>query len=1410
MGGLFLIERQPKRSAVATIVVLGLIAAMLVSATPSSAEPYDVTDDPAMCVTGQTMEALAGRSVAFLDIDHDGIGDLVVGAPGDDSAGMSSGKVMIYLGDEIKSDPDIEISGSAGERFGFAVARAGDVNSDGIDDLIVGAPGNDTGGIDAGAAYIILGSEDIDDLPERAWDADVVIEGEDARGGLGYSVSTAGDADLDGIDDVLVGIPFAGAGMVDLLYGGSSMDGVTDKTFTGSATGDWFGFSLAGGMNLDGSARPDAVVGAPMSSEKTGEVQIILDPAKAAPKVVTLTGAAEGDEFGASVAVLDFNGDIYGDVAVGAPKAESVGEVTLFYGSALSGKFDGVSDVMFSVGQTGDWFGFSVAGGDPRTDDVGDLVVGAPLNDSAGVDAGRVYVFYGNETADSEHDVIVEGLETGSRFGFCVATGGSASADYSDDNAADFAAGAPYSGDDSEGAAYLYLGILIITPANPEIYGYLLDAVTGEGIGDALVKMESPAYSRSVRTTTNGSYGLTTAISLPTGTYWVNASHDGYLTGSAQHVLASDTRTNVSFDLDRLPVVQGVISDGNATGSLEDALVEVRDAAETLLDSSTTDATGEYYFVVEVEGDITITVTKDYYFDGVIDLALAGNDDITEDLTLDHYPILLITAEDTDGDPIEGVDLSVEIGGELLATGETDASGEETIMVRGTGPAFVNSTRAGYVPDNSGPIDLIANEMESLDIVMDRQPSIYGTIKDDLLEAPVSGAVVDLFVSGSTDVLESETSDSYGSYVFDVVEEGTYDLKVTVTGYLVQYRLDVDVVADEASVVDFWLASDTVPPTSEISDPQPGLLCTTPEVYVHANATDPDGNDILSVALYYSHDGEPYLQWGTADYDAPYVFEFNASEANGDGIYEFYTIALDSAGNEQLTPAKNDTWIIMNSDLPVSEVDALDTYQSEDLFTVSVSGSDPFDVESVELWYSYEGMAFELYGQDDTAPYSWEFTAADGDGEYAFYSILVNGIGQTELPPDEPDASTVLDTTDPTTTISHPVDDSDLDTGVFELGAHVSDDGAGLDYLGYSVDSNDEVLVEIADGQAAYDLAVELDLEDGEHSIVVTAMDILGWQSSDEVTFRVDTTSPSLTILHPSDGTAVNTTNVEVSWTAEDALTGIALTEMRMGSGAWETVVGTSELYEDLDDDVYNVDVRVTDGAGNTATATTTFEVDTIAPTVSITYPVTGSSLGTSSVNVTWTASGGTGSDIDVIEVKMDDGAWVTGAGGSHEFTGLSEGAHSASVRATDGAGNAAVQSVSFMVDTASPSLSITSPDEGLETDSRSVTVTWTCDDVGCGIDRIEVCLDDGTYVSVGTVSEHSFEDLDVGGHTVDVRVYDKAGNTAEASVTFAVTEGGGISALLIGALVIAFVVLAAVAVMLMRRKKEGTPPMVE
>ena len=1334
---------------------------------PARAATYEVTDDPVMCVSGQTENAMAGRSIAFVDIDHDGMGDLVVGSPGDNSEGLSSGKVMIYLGGEIKSDPDIEICGSAGERFGFAVALAGDVNSDYRDDLIVGAPSNDIGGIDAGMAYIFFGVDDIGDLPESASDADVVIEGEDDRGQAGYSVSTAGDANLDGFDDVLIGAPFAGAGQASLFYGGSSMDGTADVTFAGSTSGDQFGYSVAGGMTLDGSAQPDIAVGAPASSSGKGAVQVILSPTKSSPKIVTLTGASIGDRFGTSLAVLDYNDDIYGDVAIGAPGAEDVGEVSICYGSALAGKFDKVVDVSLSVGEPGDMFGLSVASGDPRTDGIGDLVVGAPMNDTGGLDAGRAYVFYGNDSADAVPDVVVQGDEDGARFGLCVATGDASSADYNEDLAADFAVGSPFSGEDSEGAAYLYLGIRVVVPDNPTVYGYVLDSQTSDGLSDALVTIEGPV-TRSVRTTANGSYGLSSTIAVPPGTYWVNASYDDYFTGVGKHVLTLGTSTNISFDLNMLPIVQGVISDGNDTGPMEGALVEVRDASETLLDDLTTDETGEYYFMLEIEGDITITVSKDYYFDGVIELPIAGNDDLMENLTLDHFPILIFEAEDTDSDPIEGVDVTVEIDGELVASGETVDTGEAVIMVPCEGSAYVNATRVGYVPSVNPDEDLSANEITYVSVTMDRQPSISGTIKDALFEAPIQGAAVALFVSGETDVIDSETSDSYGSYAFDVVEAGVYDLRVTAGGYMREYRSAVTVVADEVASEDFWLEADSQPPTSEISDPQPGLVCLMPELTVFANATDPNGNDILAVALYYSHDGKPYRIWGSADLVAPYVFEFDATQAYGDGIYEFYTIAWDCANNKQTTPTANDTWIIMNSGVPVSEVDALDAYQSDETFTVTVTGSDPFGVQYIELWYSYDGEASESYGQDDTLPYSWEFTASDGDGEYAFYSILVNGIAQTELPPDEPDAATLLDTTDPTVTVTSPAVTPPLDDGAVALGADATDDGVGLDYLTYQVDSEDEVVVKIADGESEFTLDVTLDLEDGEHVIVVTATDLLGWESSDEVTFWVDTTDPEVMIVTPVDGSAVNTPDVEVSWTAEDAATGIESTEIRIDGSSWEPVVGTSKLFEDLDDDTYTVELRVTDGADNTATAETTFEVDTIAPTVYITSPEEDALLKTTTVVVRWEQSD-IGAGLDAVEIRIDGGDWETTLTNLTEYTSVSEGTHTVDVKATDLAGNSDTDSVTFEVDGTAPIITVTSPEDGELFAVNTVTAEWTVTDGGTGVSSVEYKLDAEAWVATTASGSADLEDLAEGEHTFSIRAEDNAGNPATLPVQFVV-----------------------------------------
>ncbi|MBK6507305.1 MAG: FG-GAP repeat protein [Ignavibacteria bacterium] len=142
---------------------------------------------------------------------------------------------------------------AAVDYYGFSVASAGDVNADGFDDIIVGAPFNDAGGTDAGRAYIYFGSYVID------YTADVILTGNIAGGRLGYSVSSAGDVNNDGYADVIAGATglSANTGCAYIYYGGSNMNNVADVTLSGQSAGEQFGYSVsnAGDVNGDGLFR---------------------------------------------------------------------------------------------------------------------------------------------------------------------------------------------------------------------------------------------------------------------------------------------------------------------------------------------------------------------------------------------------------------------------------------------------------------------------------------------------------------------------------------------------------------------------------------------------------------------------------------------------------------------------------------------------------------------------------------------------------------------------------------------------------------------------------------------------------------------------------------------------------------------------------------------------------------------------------------------------------------------------------------------------------------------------------------------------------------------------------------------------------------------------------------------------
>ncbi len=364
---------------------------------------------------------LAGTSVAEAgDVNGDGYGDFLVGAPGNDSGPGNDGGAAFLLrgspggwGTHINSHPQLVVyRGGNGEAAGTSVAGAGDVNNDGFDDIVVGAPGEDTGGADAGAAYIVLGSATptSSDLSTH-----IRLTGQAAGDAAGKSVAGGADFNGDGFDDVVVGAPLEGgtdAGAAYLALGSNtpapgSLGGHFKYSGETTIAGDMAGTSVAMG-DTDGDGFGDLLIGAPFNDDSgganSGAAYLIVGsnpPVSASlgvgtPTVVQLQGIA-GENAGQSVALGDVNGDGRDDFIVGAP-----GSVTDTGGVYLAPGRPGLPNNSLSLigtflgGEaTGDRAGASVAFvGDVDADGDGEFVVGA-LN-ATSVDKGAAYLVRGS------------------------------------------------------------------------------------------------------------------------------------------------------------------------------------------------------------------------------------------------------------------------------------------------------------------------------------------------------------------------------------------------------------------------------------------------------------------------------------------------------------------------------------------------------------------------------------------------------------------------------------------------------------------------------------------------------------------------------------------------------------------------------------------------------------------------------------------------------------------------------------------------------------------------------------------------------------------------------------------------------------------------------------------------------
>jgi len=311
------------------------------------------------------------------DVDGDGHDDVVVGAPAHAGAGL----VRVLSG----ADPQRTLmrlhAANAGDLFGYSVSGAGDVDGDGYDDVVVGAPGRDWNGrVDAGAATVFSGK-----------DGRVLftVGGSAAADGLGRSVHGAGDLDGDGLADIVVGVPGddgngGEAGLVRVLFGPA---GVTSRDWPGLAAGDRFGSTVAGAGDVDGDGVVDLIASAPRTAGAFGCTVRVLSGATGLDlHVVPVSPQSRGIDF-AVASAGDVNGDGYGDFAIGN-ETSSVGTVRVHSG------FDAAVLMHQLRGNLiADSFGRAVGGGgDVDGNGFDDVVVGAPLADNGGTDTGSLSV----------------------------------------------------------------------------------------------------------------------------------------------------------------------------------------------------------------------------------------------------------------------------------------------------------------------------------------------------------------------------------------------------------------------------------------------------------------------------------------------------------------------------------------------------------------------------------------------------------------------------------------------------------------------------------------------------------------------------------------------------------------------------------------------------------------------------------------------------------------------------------------------------------------------------------------------------------------------------------------------------------------------------------------------------------
>ena len=329
-----------------------------------------------------------------------------VGSKGNDSYAQGGGLVQGFA--DLESAAVVNIYGDENAlHVGTSFSVGGDLNDDGIADLMVGAYGSDYGGIDSGSVYLFAADSMSDIFTQTST---VRIDSQSSHDYLGL-IDAIGDVDVntDGHADLIIAVPYSdinigNSGAVFVMHGPITSQTSTasaDITLIGGEPGEQagYGFDVS---DINGDGIVDYIIGAPLNSTNnySGMVYVVHGPADPFVLLSTADGRWSGDWssglFGSAIDTGDVDGDGYADVVASAPERDN-GHGAVYVISGPANSVATVTDAWAVTTGTdqGAQFGSSVLVHDFDQDSLSDVIVSAPENDETGNLTGAVYIWQG-------------------------------------------------------------------------------------------------------------------------------------------------------------------------------------------------------------------------------------------------------------------------------------------------------------------------------------------------------------------------------------------------------------------------------------------------------------------------------------------------------------------------------------------------------------------------------------------------------------------------------------------------------------------------------------------------------------------------------------------------------------------------------------------------------------------------------------------------------------------------------------------------------------------------------------------------------------------------------------------------------------------------------------------------------